>query len=145
MYLDSKLGNTSGTNTLSNEQALSLNFNNMQNGQRKLAVKDFRTIPLDLFNYKTLKLFVNGDPSFNYTDENTFDAWMVVRMGTDSNNYYEYRAPIHPDQRPHSPWDSQNEVSINFSDLTSIKVAQDTTNFSDSLFAVPKWTTGFIL
>ncbi|MCB0725433.1 MAG: cell surface protein SprA [Ignavibacteriae bacterium] len=140
--LRQEIRNTSGANTLSNEQSLSLNFNNMQNGQRKMAVKDFRTVPLDLFNYKTLKLFVNGDPSFNYTDENIFDAWMVVRMGTDSNNYYEYRAPIHPDVRPGSPWDSQNEVTINFSDLTAIKIAQDTTSFSDSLFAVPNGPPG---
>lgn len=140
--LRQEVRNTSGANTLSNEQSLSLNFNNMQNGQRKLAVKEYRTLPLDLFNYKSLKLFVNGDPTFNYTDENIFDAWMVVRIGADSNNYYEYRAPIHPDRRPASPWNPLNEVNINFADLTSIKIAQDTTSFSDSLFAVPNGPPG---
>jgi hypothetical protein len=140
--LRQEIRNTSGSNTLSNEQSLSLNFNNLQNGQRKLAVKEYKTLPLDLFNYKNLKLFVNGDPTFNYTDENIFDAWMVVRIGADTNNYYEYRAPIHPDQRPGSPWNPLNEVNINFADLTSIKIAQDTTSFSDSLFAVPNGPPG---
>ena len=140
--LRQEVQNTTGNNTLSNEQSLSLNFNNLQNGQRKFAIKEYRTNPLDLFNYKTMKLFVNGDPSFNYTDQNIFDAWMVVRFGTDSNNYYEYRAPIHPDVRPGSPWNSDNEVTINFADLTSIKIAQDTSNFSDSLFSVPNGPPG---
>jgi cell surface protein SprA len=140
--LRQEVRNTSGANTLSNEQSLSLNINNLQNGQRKMALKEYRSLPLDLFNYKTMKLFVNGDPSFNYTNENVFDAWMVVRMGTDSNNYYEYRAPIHPDVRPGSPWNAENEVSINFADLTAIKIARDTSAFSDSLFAVPNGPPG---
>lgn len=140
--LRQEIRNTTGANTLSNEQSLSLNVNNLQNGQRKIALKEYRTVPLDLFNYKSMKLFVNGDPSFNYTDENIFDAWMVVRIGTDSNNFYEYRAPVHPDIRPGSPWNSQNEVTINFADLTAIKIARDTSAFSDSMFVVPNGPPG---
>ena len=61
---------------------------------------------------------------------------MVVRFGTDSNNYYEYRAPVHPDVRPGQPWNSQNEVTINFADLTAIKLARDSTGISQA-FPVP--------
>jgi hypothetical protein len=117
--------NTSGVNTKSNEQSLVLSFNNLTTGKQKLAVKDYRSQILDLFNYKVMKLFVNGDPSFNYTNELVYDAAMVVRFGTDSTNYYEYRAPIHPDIRPGQPWNSMNEVSIVFADLTSLKVTRD--------------------
>jgi cell surface protein SprA len=120
--------NTSGVNTKSNEQSLALQVNNLPNGGRKFAVKDYRTQTIDLFNYKTLKLFVNGDPSFNYVNENIYDAAMVIRFGSDSSNYYEYRAPIHPDVRPGQPWNSLNEVSIVFSDLTTIKLARDSVN-----------------
>ena len=56
-------------NTLSNEQSLSLVVSNLRNGVRKIARKDFSSAPLDLFNYRAMKLFVNGDPSFNYTSE----------------------------------------------------------------------------
>lgn len=117
--------NTSGVNTKSNEQSLSMEVKNLTNGQGKIAIKDYGSQTLDLFNYRILKLFVNGDPSFNYTNENIYDANMIVRFGTDSLNYYEYRAPIHPDVRPGQPWNSQNEVSINFSDLTSLKFSRD--------------------
>jgi cell surface protein SprA len=120
--------NTSGVNTKSNEQSLALTFNNLTVGQQKLAVKDYRSQVLDLFNYKTIKLFVNGDPTFNYTNEYTYDATMIVRFGSDSTNYYEYRAPIHPDIRPGQPWNHLNDVTINFSELTSLKITRDSTN-----------------
>lgn len=126
--LRQRIQNTSGGTTLSNEASLSLSVNDLVDGERKLAVKDYTAVPLDIFNYKRLKLFVNGDPSFNYTNENIFDAWMIVRLGNDTANYYEYRAPIHPDSRPGSPWNAQNEVTINFSDLTAIKVGLDSIN-----------------
>ncbi len=115
-------------NTKSNEQSLSMEVFNLTNGVKKTARKDFSTTPLDLFNYRTMKLFVNGDPSFNYTNEFIYDATMVVRFGNDSNNYYEYRAPIHPDVRPGQPWNSLNNVTIDFADLTKIKLNRDSSN-----------------
>lgn len=134
--------NQNSANTKSNESSLSIDVRNLSgNGQRKYARKDYGSAPLDLFNYKKLKLFVNGDPNFNYTNENIYDAAMVVRFGTDSNNYYEYRAPIHPDVRPGQPWNAQNEVSINFADLTAIKLARDTSGISQA-FPVPNGPPG---
>lgn len=118
--------NTSGADTKSNEQSLSLEVKNLTNGQGKTAIKDYSLQTLDLLNYKSIKLFVNGDPSFNYTNKNIYDATMIVRFGTDSMNYYEYRAPIHPDVRPGQPWNSYNDVTIIFSDLTSLKSLRDT-------------------
>lgn len=120
--------NTSGADTKSNEQSLSIDYKNLINGQRRTAIKDYRTQTLDIFNYKVMKLFVNGDPSLNYTNEFTYDATMIIRFGTDTNNYYEYRAPVHPDIRPGSPWDGGNEVTIIFADLTSLKVSRDSLN-----------------
>lgn len=134
--------NQNSANTKSNESSLSIDVRNLStNGERKYARKDYSSAPLDLFNYKRLKLFVNGDPTFNYTNENIYDAAMVVRFGTDSNNYYEYRAPIHPDVRPGQPWNAQNEVTINFSDLTSIKLARDSSGISQA-FPVPNGPPG---
>jgi cell surface protein SprA len=134
--------NQNAANTKSNESSLSIDVRNLStNGQRKYARKDYGAAPLDLFNYKKLKLFVNGDPTFNYTNENIYDAAMVVRFGTDSNNYYEYRAPVHPDVRPGQPWNAQNEVSINFADLSAIKLARDTTGISQA-FPVPNGPPG---
>jgi len=129
--------NQNNVNTKSNEQSLSIDVRNLtQSGERKYARKDYGNAPLDLFNYKKMKLFVNGDPNFNYTNENIYDAAMVVRFGTDSNNYYEYRAPIHPDVRPGQPWNSQNEVTIDFTDLASNKIALDTLGGGTQAFKV---------
>lgn len=134
--------NQNSANTKSNESSLSIDVRNLSdNGLRKYARKDYGSAPLDLFNYKRMKLFVNGDPTFNYTNENIYDAAMVVRIGTDSNNYYEYRSPIRPDVRPGQPWNAQNEVTINFTDLAAIKLARDSTGISQA-FPVPNGPPG---
>lgn len=120
------------SNTLSNEQSLAIEVTNLTNGVRKIARKDFSAAPLDLFNYRTMKFYVNGDPSFNYTNEHIYDAAMTIRFGNDSNNYYEYKTPIHPEARlgnPDAPWSDKSIITINFNALTAIKFLRpDSTN-----------------
>jgi len=114
-------------NVLLNEQSLSLDIRNVLPGQGKFIFKTFNTRPFDLINYKIVKMFINGDPSFKYDDTSRYDAALVVRLGSDTANYYEYRAPIHPDSRPGSPWNSLNEVVINIAEMTAIKQSRDST------------------
>jgi len=114
-------------NVLSNEQSMSLDIRNLLPGQTKSVFKSFTTRPVDMINYKILKVFVNGDTSFQYINETVYDAAVVVRLGTDTANFYEYRAPIHPDMRPGTPWNAFNEVSINLSELTAVKQLLDST------------------
>lgn len=114
-------------NVLSNEQSISLDVSNLLPGQGKFVFKSYNTRPINLINYKILKVFVNGDSSFSYTSPNKYDAAVVVRIGNDTANYYEYRAPIRPDQRPKTPWDALNEVVINLSELTAVKQKADST------------------
>ncbi len=114
-------------NVLSNEQSMSLEVRKLLPGQTKYVQKSFATRPLDLINYKILKLFVDGDPSFKYYSTTRYDASMVVRIGYDTANFYEYRAPIHPDVRPGQPWNPFNEVSINLAEMTAIKQSIDST------------------
>ncbi len=118
---------TVDNSALVNEQSMSLEVRNLVQGPGKFAYKFFNAKPLDLLNYKIIKFFVNGDPNFKYTDTSNYDAAMVMRIGSDSLNYYEYRAPIHPDVRhpPTSPWNPNNEVSINMSDLSLVKQIRD--------------------
>lgn len=112
-------------NILSNEQSISLDYSNVLPGQGKYIFKSYNIRPLDLINYKILKLFVNGDTSLSYTNKDVYDAAVVVRIGSDTANYYEYRAPIHPDTRPGTPWNSLNEVIINLTELAAIKQLKD--------------------
>lgn len=110
-------------NVLANEQSLSLVLYGLVDGESRQAVKFFTYKALDLFNYKTMKMFVHGDPSFQYVDENNYDAEVFYRFGLDSLNFYEYRAPIRP--RPDNQgWD---EIVVNFDDLTAIKQGRDST------------------
>ena len=121
----------------SNEQSLNIIVKNLQHGQYKEVVKYMRERPLDMFNYRTLKMFVHGETGediikgyqkFAYRDTNNYDAEMFLHFGDDTLNYYEYRAPVHSyvNLPYHTGWDS-NEIVIKFSDLTSLKALMDST------------------
>lgn len=107
---------------LANEQSLALKLNGLPVGENRQAVKFYTYRALDLFNYKIMKMFVHGDPSFQYISETRYDAEIFFRFGLDSLNYYEYRAPIR------AGWDPSNDVVIRFEDLTAAKAARDSIN-----------------
>jgi len=106
-----------------NEQSLALLIQDLRDGESRQAIKRFSVRPLDLFNYRSLKMYVHGDdrPGFRmaYSDTSNYDLELIFRFGADSLNYYEYRAPIRPG------WDPANEVTIHFADLTAIKLGRD--------------------
>lgn len=105
-----------------NEQSLSLVLNGLGPDSSRQAVKFFDVRPLDLFNYKIMKMFVHGDPTMTYTSQN-HDAELFMRFGTDSLNYYEYREPIH------QGWDvAMNNIAIDFSQVTAMKSSRDSAN-----------------
>lgn len=101
-----------------NEQSLALNMNALTDGDSKEAIKKFSYRPLDVFSYREMKMFVHGDDHFN-SDPAKPTVNMFIRFGSDSLNYYEYRAPVLPG------WDSRNNVNIRFEDLTSLKQGRD--------------------
>ncbi len=103
-----------------NEQSLALNIFGLNDGETREAIKKFSYRPLDVFSYRQMKMFVHGDNSFGRTPEEA-SVKMYIRFGSDSSNYYEYKAPIYPG------WDPRNNVNIRFEDLTSIKQGRDTT------------------
>jgi cell surface protein SprA len=115
-------------NLYGNEQSLSIIVKNLSNGQSKEAVKYFTSYPIDMFNYRTLKMFVHGQTTgeefdkhyhaFEFEDLNKYDAEMFIHFGDDTSNYYEYRSPVHPD------WQG-NDVVIKFAELTAIKATKD--------------------
>ena len=109
-------------NVFANEQALALKFRGLPVGQNRQAVKFYTYRALDLFNYKVMKMFVHGDPSFQYVSATQYDAEIFFRFGLDSLNYYEYRAPLRPG------WDPLNDIVINFDNLTAAKAARDSVN-----------------
>ncbi len=111
----------------SNEQSLALLVRDMPPDISREVVKYFTVRPLDIFNYKSMKMFVHGDPTFNQDDAEIF-----LRFGSDTMNFYEYRQPIHPG------WDlANNEVKIDFGGLTSVKAIRSKDSLSlDSLLKI---------
>ncbi len=115
-----------------NEQSLALLIDSLPKSVYRDVRKQFTSRPLDLFNYKAMKMFVHGDPLFDdivsttYDAEGvpaaTYDAELYVRFGSDTMNYYEYRQPIYKN------WSvPKNNVDINFSELTSVKASKPDT------------------
>jgi cell surface protein SprA len=114
-----------------NEQSLDVILKGVPPGQSRQAVKFYTYKALDLFDYRTMKMFVHGDPGFRYIDTANYDARMFFRFGLDSLNYYEYSEPIH------QGWDPYNEVVIHFADITSIKQVRDSANVLSKPKPVP--------
>jgi cell surface protein SprA len=115
-------------NILANEQSLALNFYNLADGESRQAFRFFSYRPLDVFNYRAMKMFVRGDPHLQYADTSNYDVELFLRFGIDTLNYYEYREPVHPGD-PRDPvtsgWDPVNNIQIQFSEITSVKQARD--------------------
>jgi cell surface protein SprA len=110
-----------------NEQSLNLTLTDLPMGQSREAIK-YLFRPLDVFNYKQMKLFIHGEEdqstntnSVSYVGANGQNADVYFRFGADTNNFYAYKQPITPG------W---NEVSILFSELTALKDARDTTQIT---------------
>ncbi|HOJ02495.1 MAG TPA: cell surface protein SprA [Bacteroidota bacterium] len=100
-----------------NEQSLALNFIDLDVDSLREAYRLFPGTGIDLFNYRRLKMYVHGDPRL---DGRNYE--MVMRFGIDTANYYEYRAPIK------AGWASENEVDIDFSELTAVKALIDSSS-----------------
>ncbi len=112
-----------------NEQSLVLTVNDMQPDDSRQVFRYFPVRQLDVFHYRSLRMFVHGDLSW-FVDEGTnqTDAEFFVRFGADTSNYYEYRQPIWPG------WHENNFVHIDFAQMTATKAVRDTaTNTSEAI------------
>ena len=104
-----------------NEQSLNLILRNLEDGDKREIVK-YLYKPLDLFNYREMKMFLHGDLFDSrgsvsyYKDEKTYSAEIYFKFGSDTSNYYEYRQPVR------RGW---NEVGMMFSELTAIKAQRE--------------------
>ncbi|MCU0454084.1 MAG: cell surface protein SprA [Bacteroidetes bacterium] len=123
-----------------NEQSLNLVLNGINDGENRQAVKRYAIRPLDLFNYRAMKMFIHGEErlgqTFRYIDSTNYDAEVFIRFGTDSLSYYEYRAPIRPG------WDPLNDVTIRFADLSAIKLVRDSAGAPTARVPVPDGPPG---
>ena len=117
-----------GTLAYQNEQSLSLQIHNLQNGDSRAVYKN---INLDLRTYKYLQLFTHCEAVDDPNSLKDGDLTAFIRLGSDfTDNYYEYELPLQvtPWTPPFSQtdiWPLANTFDIALSDLVAAKEARN--------------------
>jgi cell surface protein SprA len=117
-------------NFLQNEQALSVQVCDLQDGDARAA---FKTINTDLRLYDTLKMFVHAESVIDKIPITNNEMTAFIRLGSDFlSNYYEYEQPLQitPDKNNYDNgsdadkiivWPQANDFTVLLKDLTTIK------------------------
>ena len=118
-----------------NEQALSLNVNNLGSKESRAVYKKSN---LDIRQYERIQLYIHAEaPEFEASELKDNDLSLFVRLGSDyKSNYYEYEVPL--SITPHGSydgnstaaasivWPQENMIDIPLSKLTNLKVKRNT-------------------
>ncbi|MDR0802107.1 cell surface protein SprA [Fluviicola sp.] len=105
-----------------NEQALTLDVCNLQDGDARAAYKN---VQFDVRTYKKLKMFVHAE-EVTANSLHDKDLTLFVRLGTDFvDNYYEYELPLYltawGTNNADYVWPESNNMEIVFDDLLNLK------------------------
>ena len=124
-----------------NEQALSLNVNNLGSKESRAVYKKSN---LDIRQYERIQLYIHAEaPEFDASSLKDNDLSLFIRLGSDyKSNYYEYEVPL--SITPHGSYDSnstaaasivwpqENMIDIPLSKLTDVKVKRNTLRNSNA-------------
>ena len=124
-----------------NEQALSLNVNNLGSKESRAVYKKSN---LDIRQYERIQLYIHAEaPEFDATSLKDNDLSLFIRLGSDyKSNYYEYEVPL--SITPHGSydgnstaaasivWPQENMIDIPLCKLTNIKVKRNTLRNSNA-------------
>lgn len=124
-----------------NEQALSLNVNNLGSKESRAVYKKSN---LDIRQYERIQLYIHAEaPEIDGTQLGNNDLSLFVRLGSDyKSNYYEYEVPL--TITPHGSYDSnssaaaalvwpeENMIDIPIDKLTNVKVRRNTLRNSNA-------------
>ncbi|MFN5421968.1 MAG: cell surface protein SprA [bacterium] len=112
-----------GINILQNEQSLSMNVINLQEGDGRAVFKSFNH---DLRQYGRISMFYHAESLPEYTKLNDGEVYAVLRIGNDYiNNYYEIKYPLKitpfgtTDERV--IWPEENELDFELEELVKLK------------------------
>jgi cell surface protein SprA len=106
-----------------NEQALSFEVCNLEDGNAKAAYKN---VAFDVRTYKKLKMFVHAEELSKSAPLKNGDLNLFVRIGSDfTDNYYEYELPMNVTvwgaNTPEEVWPATNNMEIVFDNLLNVK------------------------
>lgn len=112
-----------GINILQNEQALSINVINLNEGDGRAVFKSFNH---DLRQYKRISMFYHAESLKEYNRLRDGEVYAVVRIGNDYiNNYYEIKYPLKitpfgtTDEKV--IWPAENELNFDITTLIKLK------------------------
>jgi cell surface protein SprA len=139
-----QLLSNNGVNLLQNEQALSIQLNNLP---AKSTRGVFKTMNIDVRRYGRLSMFIHAENknSIDVVEKGTMTA--VIRLGQDfQNNYYEIRIPLTTTKRKtyatseaNLVWPEENELNLSLNDLVQLKLSRDKTRQSyNTIYRVPQ-------
>jgi cell surface protein SprA len=119
-----------GINILQNEQALSMAICNLQEGDARGV---FKTLNLDLRQYKKLLMFIHAESLKGQPALSDGELYAVVRIGNDFiNNFYEIRYPLkltaYGSSDPELIWPADNSIDVDMGDLVRVKVNRNVSN-----------------
>lgn len=125
---------TTGVQTQQNEQALSVQLCNLQDGSARAV---FKAEKVDIRQFKRLQMWIHAEESLDADHPHEDgDVSAIIRLGDDFNqNYYEYEIPLALTQWGASTqgeiWPDANRVDIVLKDLVDVKKQR---NFTDQDF-----------
>jgi len=133
-----QLLSNNGVNLMQNEQALSVQLNNLQKGKSPRGV--FKTMNIDIRKYGNLSMFLHAESQIPSTNISNGDITAVIRMGPDfQNNFYEIRIPLkmtpagtYTNAQSAIVWPAENSLNLNLIDLVNLKLDRDKKHLSNT-------------
>lgn len=118
-----------GINLLQNEQAMSLQINNLQAHDSRAV---FKTLNLDLRQYGQMDMFIHAESGLRQSPQLiNGQLQAVIRIGQDFlDNYYEVRIPLQITQfnsaaTAEEIWPDSNNLNLTLNDLVQLKLRRN--------------------
>ncbi|OQP51291.1 cell surface protein SprA [Niastella yeongjuensis] len=114
-------------NLLQNEQSLSLQVCNLNKGDARGV---FKTISLDLRQYKQLQMYVHAESVKSAGDIKNGELYAIIRLGNDLiSNFYEIKVPLNITPWGTTDddliWPAANNLDLALDRLTALKVSRN--------------------
>lgn len=127
---------TSTTAVEMNEQSMVLKVEDLSPGDIRAVYRD---VGVDMRQYKNLKMEVHAEAIEGY-ELNDYETSLIIRLGSDYDNYYEYEVPLKLTPVPSTPyvggdnlyssdryivWPDENRINIDLSIFPELKEDRD--------------------
>ncbi|MCD4796672.1 MAG: hypothetical protein K8R49_05825 [Candidatus Cloacimonetes bacterium] len=111
------------------EQSLTIDYSNIKKNHYGLVSQELFD-PINMLGYDKIRFWVYTENAQNSASRNDPDS-LIIRLGSDSTNYYEIRRPFYPQEYfSEMDRDSWEDIEIKFSDITYLKTLNDNEDVS---------------